>query len=374
MQVIIMTAGRGSRMRPLTDKVHKSLLPIGEHENFLSRMLHHLNEYEISKVVIVAGYLSSDIENVVNQYELNAEVVINDKYKDDTNIYSMKLALDKLNLNETVIILEADIYLDDLALRDIIYESQSDKSIWFTKNIFNSKQYGGILKCDKISNILDIQIVPKYQDIYSDYYKLLGIMTIGKNEIAKYKELVNKYVTQTIEQYYLIPWIENLSELPCISCNLGEYLVESVNKPEEYHIFVDFLQNKLYKEENIVLVNPNILLDIEEYIPERKDALKEKILKDGLWTRPIIIEKNYNLVLDGHHRFNIAKELGMTQIPAVLVDYKNIEIWSLKNSEKVNKELVIAKAKVGNIYPNKTVKHKFEFKVPSCKYNIAELY
>ena len=205
MQVIIMTAGKGSRMRPLTDNTHKSLLPLNNHENFLSRMLHQLNEYEISKVIVVAGYLSNDIQDTVNQYELNTEVVINDRYEEDTNIFSMKLALDKVNTNESVIILEADIYLDDLALRDIINESRNDKSIWFTKNHFNSKQYGGILLAEKDLNIVDIKIVEKYSDIYKEYYKLLGIMTIGKNELLEFKKYINSYTEVSIDQYYLIP-------------------------------------------------------------------------------------------------------------------------------------------------------------------------
>ena len=369
-----MTAGQGSRMRPLTNNIHKSLLPLNEHENFLSRMLHQLNEYEVSKVIVVAGYRSQSIIDVVNQYELDIEIVINDKFKNDTNIYSMKLALDKVNPKESVIVLEADIYLDDLALRDIINETKSNKSIWFTKNKFNNTQYGGILRCDSESSILDIRIVSKYEDKYDNYKKLLGIMTIGRDELSVYKKLVDKYVNKTIEQYYLIPWIENLIELPCVSYDLGDYLVESVNKPEEYHMFVDFLKNQSSEDMNINLIDLNLLLDIEEYIPERKDSLKEKILNETIWTKPIVVEKNHNLILDGHHRFNVAKELGMDKIPAILVDYDNIEIWSLKSSEKVDKDLVILKAKNGNIYPNKTVKHKFEFKIPSCNYKIEELY
>ena len=369
-----MTAGQGSRMRPLTDKVHKSLLPLNDHEKFLSRILHQLNEYEITKVVVVTGYLSEDIKNTVRQYEINSEIVVNDRYKEDTNIYSMKLALDKVNINESVIVLEADIYLDDLALRDIVYESYSDQSIWFTKNGFHDKQYGGILKHNQNNKITDIKIVPKYMDIYQDYYKLLGIMTIGKSELYKYKELVNKYVNQTIEQYYLIPWIENLFNLPCVSYDLGKYLVESINTPEEYYTFINYLHNLSYKEVDVVLIDISILFDIEEHILERKETLKTKILQEKEWSRPVVVENNNNLILDGHHRVNIAKELGMKRVPAVLVDYDDIKIWSLRKQETVNKNLVIEKALSGNIYPNKTVKHKFEFNFINCKFNIKELY
>jgi CTP:phosphocholine cytidylyltransferase-like protein len=360
-------------MRPLTDNTHKSLLPLNKHENFLSRILHQLNEYEISKVIVVAGYRAEEIMQVVNEYQLNTEVVINEKYRQDTNIYSMKLALDKVNIHEPVVVLEADIYLDDLAMRDIIFESQQDRSIWFTKNKFNKDQYGGILHCDENNTIRDIKIVPSFHSKYLGYHKLLGIMTIGSAELQLFKDLVNKYADETIEQYYLIPWIENLNLLPCLACDLGEYLVESVNRPEEYHLFVNYLESRHSVSHEIKLIDPQLLLDIEEYIQERKDLLKEKILKEAIWTKPIIIEKKHKLVLDGHHRFNIAKELNLSKIPVIEVDYADIEIWSLKKDQEVDKNLIISRAKKYNIYPNKTVKHKFDFKVPSCSYTLSEL-
>jgi len=373
MQVVIMAAGSGSRMRPLTKDRHKSLLPLDTNDTFLSRMLHQLNEYEIDKVIIVTGYRHQDIEKVVKLYELNITTIYNEKYAVDTNIYSMKLALDTVDTNSPVIILEADIYLDDYALYKIIKESRENKSLWFTKGSFTKEQYGGILKKDTKSNILDIAIVPQYKNKYEEYDKLLGIMTIGTQEIEKYKTYLNLWVEKTLEQYYLIPWIENLQDLPCIAFDLDGHLVESVNREEEYYSFLEKLKNSSEINQGIKLVALDNLLDIEEHIPQRKEALKEKILQENIWTKPIIIEKNHNLVLDGHHRFNLAKELGIKKLPAVAVDYNDIQIWSLKESQKVTKELVIQKAKAKNIYPNKTVKHYFNFKSIECRYTLEEL-
>ena len=70
MKGIILAAGEGKRIRSLTKGCHKSLLPINSNDTFLSRMLHQLNEYEISKLVVVTGYASEEIEAVGGQ--LNA--------------------------------------------------------------------------------------------------------------------------------------------------------------------------------------------------------------------------------------------------------------------------------------------------------------
>ena len=193
MQIIILAAGSGTRMDHLTKNQHKSLLKINQEESFLSNILHKLNEYEISKVVLVTGYLSNKIEEEANKYQMNIEVVNNDRYEDDINIFSMKLALDKLNENENTIIIESDIIFDDLAFKEIYFSSNENKSIWYTRGKFNNQQYGGILKSSLDKKITDIRIVEKYDDIYSEYYKLLGITTIGKNEFVDFKKLINDY-------------------------------------------------------------------------------------------------------------------------------------------------------------------------------------
>ncbi|MDX4071136.1 NTP transferase domain-containing protein [Aliarcobacter skirrowii] len=372
MQVIILVAGQGNRMKPLTQNIHKSLLPLNYYENFLSRLLHQLNEYEISKVIVVTGYLSSDIEKLVTNYQLNVKCIFNERYKEDTNIYSMKLALEHIDSKEPTVILEGDVYLDDLAMRDIIKVSETNKSIWFTKNKFYQFQYGGILKKDRFDNVLDIKIVSNYEEKFSNYFKLLGIMTIGTTEINKFKKLVDYYCNISIEQYYLVPWIEHLEEFSCISYDLGNYFVESVNTAIEFEELKIKLEN-LYREEKVLLIPTNDLFPIEEYIEERKEYLKEKILKEKLWIKPIIIEKEHKLILDGHHRFAVAKELGLNILPVIEIEYKDIELWSLKKSQEVTKELVIERAKNGHIYPNKTVKHKFLFKIPYCSYSFEEL-
>ena len=374
MQVVILAAGKGSRMGEITSNNHKSLLPINENDSFLTHLLHQLNEYQLSKVVVITGYLSSLIEGIVKDYQLNIEVVKNNLYDKDTNIYSMKLALDSLSDKEPIVIFEADTYIDELALRRIMNESESDKSIWFTKGAFHSSQYGGILKDNENNEVIDVRIVPEYKDHFEGYKKLLGIQTIGSDEIDYYKKLVNEYSKKTLAQYYLIPWIENLENLPCFSDDLSNFMIESVNNAEEYKLFVSKLKEKenQFKVE-IDLVSVDKLLPIEDHIQERADMLFEEISNSVWWTKPIVVEKENFLILDGHHRFDVAKKMGFKKIPVVYTSYNDVVVWSLRKSEYVDVPTVIKRAKNNNIYPNKTVKHKFPFSIPHCKIEISKL-
>ena len=103
--------------------------------------------------------------------------------------------------------------------------------------------------------------------------------------------------------------------------------------------------------------------------------MRVKMIKNGIWERPICIEKNYRLILDGQHRYNVAVKLGLKYIPCDLFDYsdKKLLVWSLRKDCIVTKKLVISKALNGDIYPYKTAKHKFPYKIEKCLIPLDDL-
>jgi ParB-like chromosome segregation protein Spo0J len=48
-----------------------------------------------------------------------------------------------------------------------------------------------------------------------------------------------------------------------------------------------------------------------------KELIKE-IARDGYISDPIIVDKNTKIILDGHHRFNAIKFLGLALAPVYL--------------------------------------------------------
>ena len=118
MQVLILAAGKGTRMGDLTKNSHKSLLMVNETESFLTRLLNQLNEYPIDNIFIVTGYMNNEIEKIVKNYQVKITTVYNKFFESDTNIFSMKLALENIDFNHDLLIIEADIYVDDNALKN----------------------------------------------------------------------------------------------------------------------------------------------------------------------------------------------------------------------------------------------------------------
>jgi hypothetical protein len=101
---------------------------------------------------------------------------------------------------------------------------------------------------------------------------------------------------------------------------------------------------------------------IKQHEMIREDHLKElirEIEKDGFINNPIIVDKKTRVILDGHHRFNAIKFLGLALSPVYLCDYKSedIKIGSWRKGEKVTKEMVIEAGLSGKLLEPKTSKH-----------------
>lgn len=123
----------------------------------------------------------------------------------------------------------------------------------------------------------------------------------------------------------------------------------------------------------IELIHVNSLLHIEGHSKKRVLWLADKILQEQVWTKPIVIDDEHNLVLDGQHRMEVAKKLGFKLIPAVKYNYSDVKVWSLRPNYDFDWELVVSKALSHDIYPYKTVKHEFPEPLPTCSINLKDL-
>ncbi|MFQ6129021.1 MAG: ParB N-terminal domain-containing protein [Thermoplasmata archaeon] len=104
-----------------------------------------------------------------------------------------------------------------------------------------------------------------------------------------------------------------------------------------------------------------ILHSHEAIDPEMLDYLAKQIAEDGVLIKPIIVDDNDFVILDGHHRLEALKKLGCTRIPVYLVDYMDgaIEVvtWPGAVVDEITKGEIIAMGLSDNVYPPKTSRH-----------------
>lgn len=69
-----------------------------------------------------------------------------------------------------------------------------------------------------------------------------------------------------------------------------------------------------------------------------------------------------------------ARRLGLSRLPAVVVNYHDVAVWSLRKEIRVDpKRVEKTVLKDKTIYPYKTVKHKFPFDIPAVQIPLEEL-
>lgn len=123
----------------------------------------------------------------------------------------------------------------------------------------------------------------------------------------------------------------------------------------------------------VKLIAVDSLLHIEGFSPKRVDWLTAKIRGEGRWTKPLALDADTHLVMDGQHRMEVARRLGLDVVPAALYRYSEVEIWSLRANHEFTWETVVSRGTAGNIYPYKTIKHAFPEPLPPCDFLLAEL-
>jgi len=134
MKAVILTAGVGSRIKPLTDNNPKILLKVGD-KTILERMVSHIQDCGLNEIIFVVGYLKEQIKDFVKTKfpDLNVSFVSNDKYAETNTGYSLMLVKDFIQ-NSSFIKFDGDIVFDKEILKKLI-ECEYESCLCIDKNI-----------------------------------------------------------------------------------------------------------------------------------------------------------------------------------------------------------------------------------------------
>lgn len=105
MRAILISAGRGTRLLPLTKNTPKCLIHVGNGDTILENQIKTLRESGIEDISIITGYLTEQIEAKVKDIK-GIEIIYNPFYDEANNLYSLWMA--KWRMDEEIITINGD--------------------------------------------------------------------------------------------------------------------------------------------------------------------------------------------------------------------------------------------------------------------------
>ena len=117
---LLLAAGIGHRLQPLSNSMPKCLTKVNEKE-ILAHLIHSLHLYNFRRLIVVVGYLEQNIRQFLddNAGNLTIEYIVSPKYRTTNNIYSLWLALNKLQ--DPFLLFESDLIFDPSLLKNMLY-------------------------------------------------------------------------------------------------------------------------------------------------------------------------------------------------------------------------------------------------------------
>ena len=185
----------GKRLGELTKENTKCMIEVNG-EKLIDRMLSQLSGLNLKRVVIVVGYQSDNlIQHIGKRYEgkLRIEFVLNPIYDKTNNIYSLALAKEQLQEDDTLL-LESDLIFEDRMLK-LLTDNPYPNLALVAK--YETWMDGTMVRIDADNNI--VSFVPKKAFRYSDvpyYYKTCNIYKFSKefsrNQYVPFLEAYSK--------------------------------------------------------------------------------------------------------------------------------------------------------------------------------------
>ena len=202
MQAIILAAGMGKRLGEYTRNNTKCMVPVNG-TPLIDRMLNQLSRLNLNRVVIVVGYEGKKLMEYVGEERngLRIEYIENSVYDRTNNIYSLALAKEKMQEDDTLL-LESDLIFEDSML-SLLLENPFPNLALVAK--YETWMDGTMVCIDKDCNIVNFVTKAAFNYHHIDqYYKTVNIYkfsrTFSRDKYIPFLEAYTKAVGKN--EYY----------------------------------------------------------------------------------------------------------------------------------------------------------------------------
>lgn len=285
MQAVILAAGLGKRMRPLTDKMPKPLIPING-KPFLFYLMKNLQKAGFNDFVIVANYKIEMIREFLEKYGFNATVI---DQKEPLGTAHAIAAAENFVKGDFVVAMSDNLYSSEDLKKIAINDGMSYVGGLVHKN---PEKYGNLLMngaflekivekpAQKVSDFINTGLYKLSPEIFS------AIRKIKKSERGEYEItdaislLCKKKKVKAIElkDYWLD--MGKLDDIPFIESFLNKYHIAE-NAKIDKNIFRAYDIRGIYGKNLTEDIMERIGFDLGKETPKKEFVVGNDIRKSG---------------------------------------------------------------------------------------------
>lgn len=196
MIAVILAAGIGQRLRPLTERKPKSVLEI-DNISLLERFIKEFTENNVKKFIVVVGHYKEKVEDVTivlkKKYNVDIKIVENKKY--DTTNTSCSTYLASKDIKEDFILINGDNVLDPDIIKKIINTKNTGMVIDNYKEL-NEESFKLIIENGEIRDI------GKELSIKKSSGEFIGVSKVIKKDLNKFNTILLNLIKEDSQNYY----------------------------------------------------------------------------------------------------------------------------------------------------------------------------
>lgn len=119
MKALILAAGLGTRLAPITDNYPKCMTEIVDGKTIIAQQINNLLSCNIKDIVVITGYKSEVLSEYLKDLYKDIHIIENKDYKVTNNMYSAYLSKDYI-ANSDFIMMNADVFFDLSVLQSLL--------------------------------------------------------------------------------------------------------------------------------------------------------------------------------------------------------------------------------------------------------------
>lgn len=246
MKAIILAAGEGKRLSPLTKHRPKAMVSL-RGQSMLERQLSQLQKLGLNEVIVVTGYCREIIEKCVSSKKITT--VFNEQFHSTNMVYSLSKTLHLLNSeqNQKVLILYGDIAYADQHLQTLV-NSHTDAKMTVLGNskwleLWSSRLEEPLSDAETFifdDNMRLIEIGKKPENLSQVQAQYMGMVKVSERYLHKLlSEYIKVATTNKIRNVYMTDLIQKVIDTDSVKVELVAGCWIEMDSIDDYQLYSD---------------------------------------------------------------------------------------------------------------------------------------